>query len=215
MLQGTRERELPSQKALSLHLSLMDNPWHFSCALTVPCLCLGEPGSSLSPQGDRRAESGGVSPTSITSSASLPNSLSNTIRLTPFLKSSWLLRSSRPLTPQTKPILKACRRGCLCDTTLILGIDGNSRRAWVLFCFPAVLSMGKGLPLLSWLFLTHPAIPSSQASPCPSTERVSELWLPGCLGSFIICSLTCSPLSLCVSLSLSLSLTFCACVPVT
>lgn len=48
---GTREREHPTQKALSLHLSLMDNPWRFSCVLTVPRLCFREPGSSLSPWG--------------------------------------------------------------------------------------------------------------------------------------------------------------------
>lgn len=54
---------------------------------------------------------------------------------------------------------------------------------------PGVLSVGKGLPpLLSWLVLTHPAMPSLQAVPCPSTERVSEPWLHGRLGSFILCS---------------------------
>lgn len=82
--QGTREREHPSQKALNLHLSLRGNPWHFSCMLTVPGLGLGEPGSSY-----HHGEQGGewwVNSTSITSSASLPSSLSNAIRLTPFLK---------------------------------------------------------------------------------------------------------------------------------
>lgn len=51
---GHQEKQHSSQKVLSLHLSLMDIPWHFGCVLTVPCFCLGEPANHhLGGWGDR------------------------------------------------------------------------------------------------------------------------------------------------------------------
>lgn len=100
---------------------------------------------------------------------------------------AWLHRTSRPLAHlRQNPHSKARHWGYLGDTTLIQGIDGNLRRVCVLFCFPGILSTGKGSPLLSWLVLTHPAMPSLQTIPCPSTERVSEVWLQGRLGFFTL-----------------------------